>query len=53
MFREVPLACTEGVCQQLAAARSYPDSVQLDFDFDHANTPTGPLDLIAVTTLPH
>ena len=51
MFRGVLLACTEAVCQQLEAAQSYPGLVQLDFD--HANSPAGPLDLIAVSMLPH
>jgi len=46
-FLGVPLACTAVMCQELDSAKSGGVPVQLNFD--HANSPTGPLDLVAVS----
>jgi hypothetical protein len=46
-FLGVRLACSPGICQELESAKSRGVRVQLDFD--HVNSPNGPLDLVGVS----
>ena len=46
----IPLVCTPTICQELDAAKS--GGVRVQLNFDHMNSPTGPLDLVAVSLPP-